>query len=291
MCDEDNHPGLFQDIDVSRRAFGLSAAAAAALAATMAHAQETVEEKDVNVKTPDGTADAVLFHPKGKGSWPAVLIWTDIGGLRPVFRDMGRRLAAQGYVVLVPNPFYRVKKAPIIDGPMNFADPVARAKIMDPANRKGMDAPGTERDAVAFLAFLDAQPQTNRKKKAGVQGYCMGGPLVYRTAAVLPDRIGGAVTCHGGGLVTKDENSPHLLIPRMKCEVYSAVAANDDARSPTDKDVLKKAFADAGRKATVIVYEGCNHGWCVKDNGAVYNEANAERAWAALSDVYKRNLV
>jgi carboxymethylenebutenolidase len=208
-----------------------------------------------------------------------------------VFRDMGRRLAAQGYVVLVPNPFYRVKKAPIIDGPMDFADPVARAKIMDPANRKGMDAPGTERDAVAFLAFLDAQPQTNRKKKAGVQGYCMGGPLVYRTAAVLPDRIGGAVTCHGGGLVTKDENSPHLLIPKMKCEVYSAVAANDDARSPTDKDVLKKAFADAGRKATVIVYDGCNHGWCVKDNGAVYNEANAERAWAALSDVYKRNLV
>ncbi|HZZ67804.1 MAG TPA: dienelactone hydrolase family protein [Phenylobacterium sp.] len=291
MCDEDNHPGLFQDIDVSRRAFGLSAAAAAALAATMAHAQETVEEKDVNVKTPDGMADAALFHPKGKGTWPAVLIWTDIGGLRPVFRDMGRRLAAQGYVVLVPNPFYRVKKAPIIDGPMDFADPVARAKIMDPANRVGMDAPGTERDAVAFLTFLDAQPQTNRKKKAGVQGYCMGGPLVYRTAAVLPDRIGGAVTCHGGGLVSKDENSPHLLIPKMRCEVYSAVAANDDARSPTDKDVLKKTFADSGKKATVLVYDGCNHGWCVKDNGAVYNEAGAERAWAALSDLYKRNLV
>lgn len=291
MCDEHNRPDLFEMSEVSRRAFGLSAAAAAALAATMAHAEATVEEKDVNVKTADGVADAALFYPKGKGTWPAVLIWTDIGGLRPVFRDMGKRLAAQGYVVLVPNPFYRVKKAPIIDGPLDFNDAAARAKIMDPANRKGMDEAGIDRDAVAYLAFLDAQPQTNKKKKAGTQGYCMGGPLVYRTAAILPDRIGGAVTCHGGGLVTKAETSPHLLIPKMKAEVYSAVAANDDQRSPTDKDVLKKAFADAGKKATVVVYDGCNHGWCVKDNGAVYNEAGAERAWAELLALYKRNLV
>jgi carboxymethylenebutenolidase len=291
MCDDDIHPGLFDDIELSRRTFGLSAAAAATLAATMAHAEATVEEKNVDVKTPDGVADAALYYPKGKGTWPAVLIWTDIGGLRPVFRDMGKRLAAQGYVVLVPNPFYRVKKAPIVDGPMDFNDAASRAKIMEPANRKGMDVEGTERDAVAYLAFLDAQPQTNKKKKAGTQGYCMGGPLVYRTAAMLPDRIGGAVTCHGGGLVSKDDASPHLLIPKMKAEVYSAVAANDDQRSPTDKDVLKKAFGDAGKKATVLVYDGCNHGWCVKDNGAVYNETGAEKAWAELTALYKRNLV
>jgi len=289
MCDDEIHQGLV-DPQFSRRTFSLSAAAAASLAATMAHAQDTVAEKDVDVKTPDGVADAALFYPKGKGKWPAVLIWTDIFGLRPVFRDMGRRLAAQGYVVLVPNPFYRKGRAPSL-GVENadFSKPDDRAKLMTLASTIG--GPGAvEKDAPAFIAFLDAQPQTDRKKKAGTQGYCMGGPLVYRTAAVVPDRIAGAVTCHGGGLVTKGPDSPHLLIPKMKAEVYSAVAANDDARSPTDKDVLRKAFADAGKKATVLVYDGCQHGWCVKGS-AVYNEAGAEKAWAELTALYKRNLV
>jgi carboxymethylenebutenolidase len=289
MCDDEIHQGQV-DPSFSRRAFGLSAAAAAALAATMAHAQDTVEEKDVDVKTPDGMADAALFYPKGKGKWPAVLIWTDIFGLRPVFRDMGRRLAAQGYVVLVPNPFYRMGRAAAVGADkFDFSKPEERAKLMPIAG--SITGPGTvEGDAPAFFAFLDAQPQTDKKKKAGTQGYCMGGPLVYRTAAVLPERIGGAVTCHGGGLVTQTPASPHLLIPKMKAEVYSAVAANDDARAPTDKDVLKKAFADAGKKATVLVYDGCQHGWCVKGS-AVYNEAGAEKAWAELTALYKRNLV
>jgi carboxymethylenebutenolidase len=289
MCDDEIHQGQV-DPSFSRRAFGLSAAAAAALAATMAHAQDTVEEKDVDVKTPDGMADAALFYPKGKGKWPAVLIWTDIFGLRPVFRDMGRRLAAQGYVVLVPNPFYRMGRAAAVGADkFDFSKPEERAKLMPIAG--SITGPGTvEGDAPAFFAFLDAQPQTDKKKKAGTQGYCMGGPLVYRTAAVLPQRIGGAVTCHGGGLVTQTPASPHLLIPKMKAEVYSAVAANDDARAPTDKDVLKKAFADAGKKATVLVYDGCQHGWCVKGS-AVYNEAGAEKAWAELTALYKRNLV
>lgn len=288
MCDNDIHQGLV-DPSFSRRAFGLSAAAAATLAATLAHAEETVVEKDVDVKTPDGTADAALFYPKGKGKWPAVLIWTDIFGLRPVFRDMGRRLAAQGYVVLVPNPFYRKGRAAGLADGLDFAKPDDRAKLMTLAATIG--GPGAvENDAPAFLAFLDAQPQTDKMKKAGTQGYCMGGPLVYRTAAILPDRIGGAVTCHGGGLVTQTPASPHLLIPKMKAEVYSAVAANDDQRAPTDKDVLKKAFADASKKATVLVYDGCQHGWCVKGS-AVYNEVGAEKAWAELTALYKRNLV
>jgi carboxymethylenebutenolidase len=297
MCDDEIHQGedtlRAPETALSRRAFGLSAAAAASLAATvsatMAHAQATVEEKDVDIKTADGTCDAALFHPKGKGKWPAVLIWTDIGGLRPVFRDMGRRLAAQGYVVLVPNPFYRKGKAPDVTAGLDFSRPDDRPKFMALAG--SISGPGAvETDAPAFIAFLDAQPQTDTRKKAGTQGYCMGGPLVYRTAAIAPQRIAAAVTCHGGGLVTKTDASPHLLIPKMKAEVYSAVAANDDARSPTDKDVLKKAFADAGKTAVVEVYDGCNHGWCVKGS-AVYNEAGAERAWAKLSDLYKRRLV
>jgi carboxymethylenebutenolidase len=297
MCDDEIHQ--FEDTlrvpetPMSRRAFGLSAAAAAglsaSLSATLAHAQATVTEKDVDIRTADGTCDAALFYPQGKGKWPAVLIWTDILGLRPVFRDMGRRLAAQGYVVLVPNPFYRKGRAPAVTDGIDFAKAEDRPKFMTLAG--SISGPGAvETDAPAFLAFLDAQPQTDRKKKAGTQGYCMGGPLVYRTAAVAPDRIGAAVTCHGGGLVTQTPASPHLLIPKMKAEIYSAVAANDDQRAPTDKDVLKKAFADAGKTARVEVYDGCNHGWCVKGS-AVYNEAGAERAWTELSALYKKKLV
>ena len=293
MCDDEIHQfeGTLRvaETPLSRRGFALSAAAAASLSATLAHAQATVAEKDVDIKTPDGTCDAALFYPQGKGKWPAVLIWTDIGGLRPAFRDMGRRLAAQGYVVLVPNPFYRKGRAPAVTEGLDFSRPDDRPKFMALAGSIG--APNAvEGDAKALLAWLDAQPQVDRKKKAGTQGYCMGGPLVYRTAAALPGRIGGAGTFHGGGLVTKTDASPHLLIPKMKAEVYSAVAANDDERSPTDKEVLKKAFADAGKRATVEVYDGCNHGWCVKGS-AVYNEAGAERAWAKLTDLYKRNLV
>jgi len=294
MCDDEIHQGedtlRVPELPMNRRGFALAAAAAATFAADMAHAEATVTEKDVDIKTADGTCDAALFYPSGKGKWPAVLIWTDIFGLRPVFRDMGKRLAAQGYVVLVPNPFYRKGRAPTLGAEaFDFSKPDDRAKLMALAGTIG--GPNTvESDAPAFLAFLDAQPQTDKKKKAGTQGYCMGGPLVYRTAATVPDRIGGAVTCHGGGLVTQTPASPHLLIPKMKAEVYSAVAANDDQRAPTDKDVLKKAFADAGKKATVLVYDGCNHGWCVKGS-AVYNEAGAEKAWAELTALYKRNLV
>jgi len=294
MCDDEIHPGLIQDPTVSRRAFGLAGLAVVGLTATAASgAEAAVVETDVNVKTADGVADAALFHPPGKGTWPAVLIWTDIMGLRPVFRDMGRRLAAQGYVVLVPNPFYRVKHAPIVEGNIDFNNPADRAKVMDPANRKGMDAPGIDRDSVAYIAFLDAQPQTNRKKKAGVQGYCMGGPLTYRTAATVHDRIGAAATFHGGGLVSKDHAdplSPHNLIPQMKATVYSAVADNDDKAQPDAKDVLKASFAAAKVPARVEVYEGCAHGWCVKGS-AVYNEAGAERAWGELTALYKKALV
>ena len=293
MCDDEIHQfeGTIRvpEVPLSRRGFALSAAAAASFAAGMARAETTVEEKDVDIKTPDGTCDAALFYPKGKGKWPAVLIWTDIMGLRPAFRDMGRRLAAQGYVVLVPNPFYRKAKATETVN-LDFGKPDERAKLMPLAATIG--APGAvEGDAPAFFAFLDKLPQTDTKKKAGTQGYCMGGPLVYRTAAVLPDRIAAGITCHGGGLVAANNpNSPHLLIPKMKAEIYSAVAANDDARAPTDKDVLKKAFADAGKTARVEVYDGCNHGWCVPGS-AVYNQAGAERAWKELSDLYKKKLV
>ena len=285
MCDDDINPWLPADPAVSRRTFGLGAAAAVGLTAAQARAQAKVTEKDVMVKTADGEAEAVLLYPAGKGTWPAVLIWTDIMGLRPVFREMGRRLAAQGYVVLVPNPFYRSAKTADYAN-VNFAVPEGRQKLF--GYRGAMSDAGVDGDSAAYLAYLDAQPQTNKKKMAGVQGYCMGGPLSFRTAGALPARMGAVATFHGGGLVTAQPNSPHLLVAKTKASYLIAVAKNDDARAPTDKDVLKKTFADAKRPATVDVYGG-DHGWTVKGS-QVYNEAEAERAWAELSKLYKKAL-
>ena len=287
MCDDEIHQGLTYDPGVSRRGFGIAAAALGGLAATGAHAAENVVEKDVDIKTPDGTADCALFYPSGKGKWPAVLIWTDILGLRPAFRDMGRRLAAQGYVVLVPNPFYRDKHAPVVGPNFDFNKPEDRASVFGLTAKLTPEA--IPKDAVAFIGFLDAQPQTDTRKGVGTQGYCMGGPLVYRTAATVPGRVRAAATFHGGGLVGQQPTSPNHLIPQFKAEVYSAVADNDDKKSPEDKNVLKAAFAEAKVPAKVEVYDGCNHGWCVKGS-AVYNEAGAERAWAELTALYKRRL-
>src|ERR1700735_456146 len=287
MCDNFIPQGRIHDPTISRRAFGLGAAATVVLSSSVAAAQVKVVQKDVDVPMASGMADSALFYPAGKGTWPAVLVWTDILGLRPVFREMGRRLAAEGYVVLVPNPFYRNAKAPVVDGSFDFSKPEDRAKVMPMAQALTADA--NISDAKAYVSFLDAQPQTDKKKKMGVQGYCMGGPLTFRTAATAPERVGAAATFHGGGLVTDKPESPHLLTPKMKAEVLCAVADNDDKRDPAAKDTLKAAFAAAHLTATVEVYEGCNHGWTVRGS-QVYNEAGAERAWGELTVLYKRNL-
>ncbi|MDB5423048.1 MAG: dienelactone hydrolase [Phenylobacterium sp.] len=286
MCDDDINVGqLYDDPTVSRRTFGLMTAAVAGLGSA-AHAQANVTEKDVEVKTADGTADAALFYPSGKGAWPAVLIWTDIFGLRPAFRDMGRRLASQGYVVLVPNPFYRSIRGVVAPPGFDFNKPEDRARVM--GYRAAMSNEGVDKDAAAYVAFLDAQPQTDRKKKAGVQGYCMGGALAFRAAAAVPARIAAVGSFHGGGLTTKAPDSPHLLIPRTKASFVCAIAQNDDKAQPESKDILKAAFAEAKRPAIVEVYPA-NHGWCVKGS-AVYDEAAAEKAWAELTALYKRAL-
>ena len=288
MCDEFIHPGLVSDTRLSRRAFGLMSLAATGLASGAALAQSTVVEQDVTVKTADGTCDAVLFHPVGQSQHPAVLIWPDIMGLRPAFRDMGRRLAEAGYVVLVPNPFYRSAHAPVIGDNFDFSNPEQRARLT--GYRAAMTDDGIDRDAVAYLSFLDAQPQTAKSRKAGVQGYCMGGALAFRTAAAVPGRITAVGSFHGGnGLVTKEADSPHLLIAKTDASFMVCQAQNDDATMPTVKDDLKAAFAAANRPATVEVYHA-NHGWCVPGS-AVYNQAEAERAWSGLNTLYKTQLV
>ena len=288
MCDSDNHQGYIVDTSFTRRSVVLtlsSVAAAAALPGAALAAK--VIESDVTVPTADGSADAVLFHPAGKGSWPAVLMWPDILGLRPVFREMGRRLAGAGYTVLVPNPFYRTRRAPIVTGPFDFNDKAAMGKLMD--LKATLTDARVDADATAFITFLDKQKQTNRRKGAGVQGYCFSGPFAFHTAAARSDRVRAVGSFHGGGLVTKDATSPHLLIPKTKASFVVAIAQNDDQRQPEAKNVLKSAFAAAKRPATVEVYPA-DHGWCVA-GGPAYNEAGAERAWAELLKLYRANLV
>jgi carboxymethylenebutenolidase len=199
---------------------------------------------------------------------------------------MARRLAADGYTVLVPNPFYRVKRAPIVSGQFDFGNPQDRAKL--DGIREGLTEEAIDRDAKAFIAFLDSQKQTNRKKAAGVQGYCFSGPLAFRTAAALPDRIRAVATFHGGGLVTKDADSPHLLIPKTKASFVVAIAQNDDKKQPEAKGVLKAAFAAAKRPAVVEVYPA-DHGWCVPGSQA-YDHGSAEKAWAELLRLYRSKL-
>jgi carboxymethylenebutenolidase len=287
MCDSDNNQGFIVDTSMTRRTAVLALTSAAAAAALPGVAMAaSVTETDVIVPTPDGKADAVLFHPAGPGSWPAVLMWPDILGLRPVFREMGRRLAASGYTVLVPNPFYRVKRAPIVSGPFDFGNPQDRAKL--DGIRDGLTDEAIDRDATAFIAFLDQQKQTDRRKPAGVQGYCFSGPLAFRTAAARSDRIRAVATFHGGGLVTDKPDSPHLLIPKTKASFVVAIAHNDDQKQPDAKDVLKAAFAAAQRRAIVEVYPA-DHGWTVPGS-QTYNQASAERAWAELLRLYRSSL-
>ncbi len=281
--------------DITRRDF-TTLLVGAGLAATVPSASAAdleITETDVEIKTPDGTCDAAFIHPKS-GSHPGVLIWPDAFGLRPSMRAMGRRIAAEGYSVVVPNPFYRISKAPFTDASnFNFQNPDDMAKLRP--LMASVNAPGNaEKDAAAYVAFLDAQKEVNKAKKIGTQGYCMGGALVVRTAAFLPDRIGAGASFHGGGLVTDKTDSPHLLAPKIKARMYFGIASNDDERQPDAKNKLKEAFAAAKVPAEIEVYSA-QHGWCVpdmpvRDGVPIYNKPEAERAWGKLVALYKAAL-
>lgn len=277
MCELDDLEEFAKQPDnLSRRRFNALAMGAGLAFALPGRAGDAeTRGSDVDIKTPDGTCDAYLVCP-AKGRHAAVLIWPDILGLRPAFKAMATRLAGSGYAVLVINPFYRIKKAPTAPEHFDFNDATKFRALMDMA---GTLSPATAAtDAKAFIDFLDAQVSVDRKRKMGTTGYCMGGPLVFRSAAAHPDRIGAAATFHGGGLVTDKPDSPHLLIPEMKARFLIAIAENDDARQPEAKSVLKQAFAKAHLPAEISVYSGTQHGWCPPDS-PVYNHDQAEKAW------------
>ena len=292
MCDDHSLDDMIEysrrNAELTRRGF-TSLTVGAGLTALLprtAEAAMAVIESEIEIKTPDGSCDAYFAHP-AKGKHPAVLVWTDIFGLRPAFRQMGRRLAESGYAVLVPNPFYRIKRAPTAMVGANFQDPETRKALM--AMMGSLTAAGQVTDAGAFIQFLDAQKSVSKRRKMGTTGYCMGGPITMRTAAAFPQRIGAAGSFHGGGLATDKPDSPHLLVPKMRARYLIAIAENDDAREPQAKDVLRKAFADARLTAEIEVYAGAQHGWCPPD-AAVYNQQQAERAWSRMLALFEKAL-
>jgi carboxymethylenebutenolidase len=286
MCDQDHFEEDRQEFEalgrVTRKQFGMLLGAGVAMMLPRVANAVTVTESEVNVKTPDGMADCYFVHP-ASGTAPGVLVWPDIFGLRPAFRQMGKRLAESGYSVLVVNPFYRVKKAPTAaaGGATPLADVMPLMRALNETTHMT--------DAKAFVGWLDGQSSVAKNRKIGTQGYCMGGPIAFRTAAAVPDRVGAVASFHGGGLVIDTQSSPHLQAAKSKAQFLIAIAANDDARSPNDKTVLKETFEKAKLPAEIEVYEGAAHGWCPPDS-TVYNEPQAEKAWSRLLVLYGKAL-
>jgi carboxymethylenebutenolidase len=285
MCDQDHFDHDSEEFEkrglVTRRQFGvLLGAGVSMMLPTVANAV-AVAEQDVTIKTPDGDADAYFVHPSA-GTAPGILVWPDIFGLRPAFRQMGKRLAESGYSVLVVNQFYRVRKPPIAaqgsQTPIPDLLPLAQA----------LNETTHMTDSKAFIAWLDGQASVAKDKKIGTQGYCMGGPMAFRTSAAVPDRVGAVASFHGGGLVSDQPNSPHLQASKTKAQFLIAIASNDDQRAPNEKDVLKDTFAKANLPAEIEVYSGA-HGWCPPDS-RVYNEPDAEKAWTRLLALYGKAL-
>ncbi len=286
MCDQDHFENDRQEYErlgrVTRKQFGIMVGAGIAMMLPKVANAAAVAESEVNVTTPDGVADCYFVHP-ARGTAPGVLMWPDIFGLRPAFRQMGKRLAQSGYSVLVVNPFYRSKKAPTAGA--GSETPIAQLRPL----AQTLNETTQMTDAKAFIAWLDGQPSVAKNRKMGTQGYCMGGPIAFRTAAAVPGRVGAVASFHGGGLVTDKPDSPHLEAARSKAQFLIAIAENDDSRSPNDKNVLKETFAKANLAAEIEVYAGAAHGWCPPDS-RVYNEPQAERAWGRLLELYGKAL-
>jgi len=283
MCDQETFERDRREYEarglVTRKQFGAMVGAGISMMLPRVANAVAVTDAEVTVKTPDGDADCYFVHPSS-GTAPGVLVWPDIFGLRPAFKQMGKRLAESGYSVLVVNPFYRVKKAPTAE--KGGATPIGEVRPL----AGGLNPTTNMTDAKAFIGWLDGQASVAKNRKMGTQGYCMGGPMAFRTAAAMPDRVGAVASFHGGGLVTNQPNSPHLEASKTQARFLIAIAENDDKNAPTQKDVLKETFEKAKLPAEIEVY-GAAHGWCPPDS-TVYNQELAEKAWSRLLALYAK---
>jgi carboxymethylenebutenolidase len=287
MCDDFTAIEEQQALDrrgVDRRGFaGMSAAGIAALAVPVS-AKTALALAEAMVKVPAGAGqiDAFFVHP-ARGRHPAVIVWPDVAGLRDAYKVMARRLAGEGYAVLVLNQYYRSLPAPIFNAMAEWRTPEGQAKLkpiiptLTPA--------ATEADAKAAVAWLDKQKAVNKGKGIGTSGYCMGGPFTVRTAHAVPGRVRAAASFHGGSLVTDKPDSPHKLLAATKASYLFAVARNDDARAPGDKDALRAAATAARRPAEIEVYPA-DHGWCTIDS-PVFDKVQADRAWERMLALFK----
>ncbi|HEV2599964.1 dienelactone hydrolase family protein [Sphingopyxis sp.] len=289
MCTENTEADLDRaGMPVARRSFTALAGAGALMAALPARAMagKPVKGRDVTITTADGTCDAYFVAP-AEGKHPAVLVWPDIRGLRPAFRQMADRLAGEGYAVLTVNPFYRWQKSPVVDAANDWSNEAVRQKLF--GYLKQLTRPIVETDARAHLAFLDAQKEVDTKRRIGTTGYCMGGAMTIYTAALNPNRVGAAASFHGGGVATDKPDSPHLLIDDTNAGYLFAIADNDDKETPNEKVLLAEALKPRPQWHEVEVYAGAMHGWCPPD-GRAYNEAAAEKAWGRMLELFKAEL-
>ncbi len=245
-----------------------------------------MHEHKVDIKTHDGVADGYLYQPDSKDTWPGVVMYTDIWGVRPVFQQMAKRLAAEGYVVLLPNIYYRTRHMPVFKDELpSFADANGRAQLM--ALKDTLTADKVERDAISYVEFL-AMQEIVGGMKMGAVGYCMTGSFVMRTAAARPDRVAVAASIHGGGLATEAPDSPHLLLPKMKARLYFAHASEDGSCPPEMIRKLEAACAKSGLRYESEHYAG-KHGFAV-ENHAAYDAPSADRHWHKLLALFKETL-
>ncbi len=291
MCDNDTQKDVEEYLrrhpEMTRRDFTKIATGAglAMMFPPMVNAQ-SVSERDIEIRTPDGVADCYFVYPS-QGAHAAVLVWPDILALRPAFREMGKRLARAGYAVLTVNPFYRDARAPVVGFGASFSQPETREIVLPMA--QNLNAETHFSDATAFISWLDEQPEVDTSKGIGTTGYCMGGAMVMRTVAAVPDRMAAGATFHGGGLATSNPDSPHLLIEDTRAQMLHCVAQNDDDNDPQAKETLRETYADAGIRAEIEVYQDAMHGWCAIDS-QVYHQTQAERAWSRLLNLFERAL-
>jgi len=269
---------------MTRRALIGAGALVLAMGTAAYAAPARVSETDVSIKTPDGAADAVLFRPAGRGSWPAVILWHDLAGLRPVWRETARKLAGEGFVVLLPNAFYRSAKA--TGEARDLRDPKVREQMT--AYRAAATDDGIARDAAAYVAWLDTQAPVARRRKMGTVGYDVGGSYALRTAAAVPDRIAAVASLYGLGAATARPNSPHLLIPRTKAAYFIVQSKDDDAREPGDKDDYRKVIDEGKLQGVVEVYPA-GHGFA-QVGSAAYDAGAADKAWGEVVKLLRKRL-
>jgi len=240
-------------------------------------------QEEIEIPLTAGTAGAVVYRPEGERQWPGVLHLTDIGGIRPAYHDMARRLAGEGYAVLMPNVFYRTARPPVLDHKPGDSEEVFRKRLAELTSPLTPEAIAS--DAAVYVDVLARHPSVLPGSRFGVVGYCYTGGYALRVAAACPERIAAAASFHGGSLVTDAPTSPHLLLPHIQAQLYFGHAVKDRSMPEEAIRALDAALENWGGKYRSEVYEGAYHSWTASDS-PVYNAPQAQRAFVRLTELF-----